>query len=452
MNENMNLTTGSITHKLIYLAVPIIGTSFIQMAYNLTDMFWLGKYGSMAVASVGTAGFYTWLAASFILLTKIGVEVKVSQNIGSGKLESVKKYIVSGLQMTSVLALLYGLVMILFKDQLIGFFVLGNKEMLHMGTTYLQIVSMGMLFYFLNPVFTGIFNGLGDSKTPFWINTVGLVFNIVVDPILIMGLFGAPELGVAGAAIATVMAQLVVTLCFIVVIMKRKYSYVSLNVWCRVEWGIVKKLVTIGLPAALQGGLFTIFSMGIGRIVAGFGEVAMAVQQVGQQVEAISWQTASGLSTAIGTFTGQNYGAKAKDRMDEGYKITMKLAVGLGVFATLLLVFGGEMIFSVFLPQDPLAIEEGRIYLFILGLSQLFMCIEITSAGFFNGLGKTYIPSIIGIVFTGARIPLAILLASPYVLGLQGVWWSITISSIVKGILIVMVYMYFKKKNKLYNI
>lgn len=449
MDEKRDLTKGNIINKLIGLALPIIGTSFIQMTYNLTDMFWIGKLGTSAVAGVGTAGFYTWLAIAFIMVSQIGAEVRVAQSAGKNDTQRVRRYSVSAFQLNTVLAIGYGLVMWYLCDPLIGFFALGEEEMIRSATVYLQIAAVGMLFYFMNPVFTGIFNGIGDSKTPFIINTIGLGFNMVFDPILILGLGGFPKLGVTGAALATVGAQIVVSICFVVVILKKHRQYIDLNIFKKPCLHTVKDLSLVGLPAALQGGLFTLFSMALGRIVADFGAVAIAVQKIGSQVEAISWRTAGGLATALGSFTGQNYGAKEVERMEKGYRVTMTMAMGIGVFATFLLIFGGEAIFKVFLPHDQEAIKEGNIYLIILGLSQLFMCIEITSGGFFNGLGRTQIPSIVGIVFTGARIPMALVLSSPHLLGLQGIWWSISITSIIKGIVMVVVYYILKRKNKL---
>ncbi|MEG0952705.1 MAG: MATE family efflux transporter, partial [Niameybacter sp.] len=186
------------------------------------------------------------------------------------------------------------------------------------------------------------------------------------------------------------------------------------------------------------------------RIIAVFGPVPIAVQKVGSQIEAISWMTAGGLSTALGTFTGQNYGAGKYDRIEKGYRVTMGLSIVLGLFATILLVGFGRGLFSIFIPEAD-AIAGGEVYLRILGYSQLFMCMEITTTGLFNGLGRTYIPSVMSIILTGARIPMAYILSQPNVLGIDGVWWSITISSVVKGLVIVGILIYLVKRNKLYK-
>ncbi|MBY6809076.1 MATE family efflux transporter [Clostridium botulinum] len=450
MEERIDLTEGKIVSKLVKLALPIMGTSFIQMAYNMTDMIWIGKVGSKAVAGVGTAGFYTWLAMAFIMISKTGAEIKVAQKMGEHNLRKVKSYIVSAIQINVVLSILYTVVLLVFSDKLIGFFNLGDAEVISMSKTYLVIVAIGMIFYFINPVFTAIFNGAGSSKTPFVINTIGLAFNMVFDPVLILGIGPFPKMGVAGAAIATVIAQVIVSLSFIFVMIKGKDEYLKVNVFIKPRMDYIKVLCNIGLPGGIQNGLFTIFSMCIGRIIAVFGPVPIAVQKVGSQIEAISWMTAGGFSTALGTFVGQNYGSKKYNRINKGVKVTMVMAVIIGILASLLLILGGEYVFSFFL-NDPEAVDQGTVYLRILGYSQLFMCIEITITGAFNGLGRTYIPSIIGILLTGARVPASYFLCNPNVLGLDGIWWSISISSILKGTVLLTIYLYLLRKRKLYR-
>jgi len=446
MDKRIDLTAGSITGKLVKLALPIMGVSFIQTAYNLIDMIWIGKMGSYAVAAVGTAGFFTWLAEAFIMLTKLGVSIKVSQSIGCKDYEKTKQYIIGALQMNLVLALLYSLFVVGFNKELIAFFALGDETVIQMARTYLKAVGIGMVFFFTGPVFSGIFNGLGDSKTPFIINSIGLVVNILLDPILIFGLFGAPKLGVLGAALATVMAQMIVTLCFVVVVLRRKLEYFTLHILCPPKWQIIREITYIGLPGALQSGLFTVFSMVIGRIVANWGPIPIAAQKVGSQIEAISWLTAGGFSTALSTYVGQNYGAGKYERIGKGVRTTIYLAALLGTFTTLILIFAREPLMRIFV-SEPETIEVGKQYLLILGYSQLFMCAEITMSGAFSGIGRTYLPNMVSIILTGARIPLALVLART--LGLDGIWWSISISSILKGILLVSIYFYLQKRGRL---
>lgn len=433
MSRTYDLTQGSILQALTRLAIPIIATSFVQMAYNLTDMIWVGRVGSGAVAAVGTAGFFTWLANAIILIPKVGAEVGVAQAIGRKDIADAKSYIRHSLQLIVLLSVLYGIGLVVFRHPLVGFYRLG-ESIESAARTYLVIVSLGMVFFAINPIFTAIFNGSGDSTTPFRINVIGLVMNIILDPLLIFGLGPIPRLGTAGAAIATVIAQLIVTLVFVWEAKKRPELFAGLNLRSKPDRPHLKRIVNLGFPVALQSGFFTLIAMAIARILAQWGPLPIAVQQVGSQIESISWMTAGGFQTAMSAFIGQNYGAKKWERVSKGYFVGLGIVSILGLFATFLLIFGARPLFSLFIPEQE-AIAHGVVYLRILGVSQLFMCIEIVTAGAFIGHGKTFPPSIVGIGFNLLRIPMALILSTTS-LGLDGVWWAISISSIFKGLVL----------------
>jgi putative MATE family efflux protein len=432
MKKTNDLTQGNILKVLFQLAIPIMGTSFFQMAYNMTDVFWVGRLGSRAVAAVGTTGFFTWLAVAFILIPKIGAEVGVAQSVGKKDLVEAKVYIKHSLQMIVVLALAYGFVLFTFRESLIGFFNLKEADIINNATTYLMIISCGLVFYFINPVFSGIFNGYGDSKTPFKINAMGLLINMMLDPILILGLGPFPRLEVAGAALATVIAQAMVTSIFIITAKRKTLLFSGLKLLERPDMDHLRKITRLGFPVAIQSGLFTGIAMILTRMIAQWGPTPIAVQGVGYQIEAISWMTAGGFQTAMSAFVGQNVGAKKWGRVIKGYFHGLAIMSIIGIMASALLIFGARPLFSIFIQEEE-TIRYGVDYLRILGLSQLFMCIELTTAGAFNGLGKTGPPSLVGIVFNMLRIPIALFLSSTS-LGLNGIWWAISMSSILKGI------------------
>ncbi|MFQ7518877.1 MATE family efflux transporter [Intestinibacter sp.] len=450
MDKKIDLTEGGIVEKLVKIAIPIMATSFIQIAYNLIDMMWVGKNGSNSVAAVGTAGFYPWLAMAFVMFSKIGGEVKVAQSMGEKNTKEVKSYIKSSIELNVFLSITYTLVLILFNKQLIDIFNLGDLEVITMSRQYLVILAIGMIFYFINPVFTSIFIGLGNSSIPFRINTIGLIANIILDPLLIFGFGPIDALGTNGAGIATITAQIIVTCVFVGYIIKNKIEYFKVKYFRNIELEYFKTLYKLGLPVAIQNALFTLISMAMGVIVASFGPVAVAVQKVGSQIESISWMSADGFASALSTFTGQNYGAYKFDRINKGSKIGLIGALIWGSITTLVLVFLGDIIFRAFI-NEPDAIIKGVDYLKILGYSQLFMCIEITITGILKGLGRTYIPSVTSIVLNLARIPMAIVLSKPDILGINGIWWSISISSIFKGIILLSIFVILNKSKKLYK-
>lgn len=372
MSKNLDLTEGSIIEKLVKLSLPLMGTAFIQIAYNLTDMIWVGKIGSKSVAAVGTAGFYTWLAMAFIFISRVGGEIKVAQSVGEKNEKDVKYYIKSAIEINMILSFLYSLILIFCRGPLVEFFKLGDVDVINMSKEYLIIVGAGMMFYFINPVLTSIFVGLGNSKSPFKINTIGLVSNIILDPVLIFGIGPLPALGVKGAALATITANIIVTICFLGMIFKDKSERFKIKLFREIDFSYYKTLFVIGIPVALQNGLYTVFSMIMGVIVASFGPVAVAVQKVGSQIESISWNSCDGFSSALGSFVGQNYGAKKFDRINKGIKNALIGVIIWGSLVTVLLVFLGEPIFKAFI-NEPDAILKGTDYLKILGYSQIFM-------------------------------------------------------------------------------
>ena len=317
---------------------------------------------------------------------------------------------------------------------MIGFFRLNSKTVIQDAEVYLAINCGLVIFSFLNQVFTGILTAMGNSRTSFLATAIGLVINIILDPILIFGIGPFPQMYVAGAAIATVFAQSVVTAVFLVSIRREPDIFMNLHFFTRPQTDILKELIQIGLPSSIQNMMFTGISMVIARMVASFGDAAVAVQKVGSQIESISWMTSDGFAAAVNSFIAQNFGAGNETRAKRGYRCSMIVVLLWGFFCTIVLIVFPAPIFRIFIPEAAV-LPMGIDYLRILGVSQLFMCMEITTAGAFSGLGRTLPPSIVSTSLTVARIPMALLLISTP-LGLNGIWWSITISSICKGIVL----------------
>lgn len=445
MSREADLTKGDIMGKLVKLALPIMGTSFIQMAYNLTDIIWLGRLNTNAVAAAGTAGFFMWFASALIMISQVGVAVNVAHSYGRQDYEGARKYISNGFKLDILIGISYSILLFTFRHRIIGFFNLEDADVISMAVDYLSIISAGIIFHFVNPIFSASLNSSGNSITPFKINTTGLVFNIIMDPILIFGVGPIPGMGIKGAALATIMAQMVVTLLFIISGKMNSSIYSHVKLIEKPDREVIHSIMKIGLPPFGQVGVHAIIAMITTRIIAGFGATAVAVQNVGAQIESVSWMTSEGFSSAIAAFVGQNYGARKLDRIKEGYKKGLSILIGIGIFATILLIAGAKPLFTIFLPNDPLAIKEGINYLRIIGLCQLFMTIEIGTAGAFNGIGRTLPPTINGAFWNALRIPTAIVLSGTF-LGLSGVWWALTINTILKGVCIYFMFRFVLRK------
>ncbi len=436
IDKATNLTSGNIVQRITALAAPLIAASFIQMAYTMTDMAWLGKLGSKPIAAVGAASFIIWLSNSASFITKIGAEISISQSLGAGDRAKAKSYANHVGQLSFILSLAIGLIVAVAAPMFIHFFHL-DSDINPIGIEYLRWIAPGLFFTCCNNSFGGIYYGTGNSSTPFWITSIGLVINMILDPLLIFGWGIVPALGTNGAGIATTLSQFVVFAIYIHRLYLRPFAALgTLKLWRKMHRHQTLRILRLGLPVSFHNVLFATISMALAQITARFGHVGVAVFSVGSQIESVSWMTASGFSTALGAFVGQNYGARLYERIRKGYYVSLAMAGSIGIAATIAFLAAGEPIFGLFINEAG-TLEEGTLYLHILAISQLFMVVELVTGGAFNGVGRTTPPALLSVGGNLLRIPLALGLITFTSLGMSGVWWSITISSVIKGVAIV---------------
>lgn len=437
-----NFTQGPILNSIASLAMPIMGTAFIQMAYNMADIFWIGHLGSGATAAVGAAGFFVWLANALATIPKVGAEISIAQSLGANNQPRAIRFARHAAVLALIISFLLTAALLLFNRPLIGFYRLQDPETVENACAYLRIVACAVPLTFLNATYFGLYNGIGYSQTPFWANSTGLILNVILDPLLIYGIGPFPALEVRGAAIATVIAQATVTAIFLGINLKKNARFHALLKGFRPSLPLGARLLRLGAPPGLQSALFASISMVVARIVAQWGDLGIAVQTAGSQIEAISYMTAGGFASALGSFVGQNYAAHQFRRVRRGYAKTLSLTALFGIVATLLFVIWGEPLFGIFMPE-PTAMREGGAYLRIMGYSQLFMVLEIVAAGALNGMGKTLPPALSGITFNLMRIPLALWWGAA---AITGIWWAITVSSVCKGtVLTIVLLRHFRK-------
>ena len=302
------------------------------------------------------------------------------------------------------LASLYALALIVSATLLAFFRVSQSVE--EQASGYLLIVSLGMVFYTINPVFSAIFNGAGDSTSPFKVNVVGLILNMILDPILIYGVGPFPRLGTAGAAIATVIAQLSVTLVFCYHASHRAELFSGIRWLEKPDPAYLRRIVKMGIPWLCRA-RFHHYCHDYQQNYFPMGRHLIAVQKIGSQIESISWMTAGGFQTAMRRLCRAEF---RREEMGSGcQRLLYRPWPGflIGVFATFLLIFAARPMFALFIPE-PEAVSLGVGYLRILGVSQLAMCVEIVTAGAFIGHGRSF-PSIVGISFNLLRIPGALI-------------------------------------------
>ena len=425
------LTRGPIFKTLMRLALPIMASSFLSTAYSLTDMVWVGMLGAKAVAAIGVAGMYGWLASGLSVLTRMGGQVHAAQCIGRGDHDEAGRYASAAVRLVIVFGLVYGALCLLFSRQLIGFYALEDPQTSQMARHYLMITGGTVLLPFLNTTLTGLYTAQGDAKTPLKANSAGLILNMILDPLLILGVGPLPGLGVTGAALATLTAHIVVTL--VLLASTKPDDLLRRTPLCaRLGRAYYSAVVRMGGPTALQSTTYCAISMVLTRLVAGFGDGAVAVQQVGGHIESLTWNTSDGFGSAMNAFAAQNCGAGKFSRIRKGYRYAGLFVFLWGAFIGLLFILFPTQICALFFREaDVVALSVG--YFVIVGISEPFMCLELMATGAISGLGYTRACSIVSIVLTALRIPLALGLTA-LGLGLDGIWWALTVSSTLKGI------------------
>lgn len=440
-----NLTKGPILKTLTKLAIPIMASSFLGTLYNITDMAWIGLLGSKAVAGVGVGGMFTWLSQGLAAMARMGGQVQVAQCIGRGERDRAHGFAQAAVQIATLMGMAYAVISLLFTRQMVAFFQLTDPEAQTAALSYTKIACGLIVFSFLTLTMTGLYTAQGDSKTPFLANLIGLVTNMILDPVLILGPGPFPKLGVVGAAIATVTAQAIVMMMMIlgVLIQKKENVLKGIRLTAKIPKEYLGGLCRIGIPTAIQGMAYCAISMVLTRMVSAYGAEAVATQRVGGQIESISWNTADGFAAALNAFIAQNYGAGKMERVRKGYRASLWTVGIWGLLISFVFICFPKAIADIFF-HEPKAVATAVGYLVIIGFSEAFMCVELTTVGALSGLGRTRLCSIISIAFTSARIPLAIILGG--LIGLSGIWWALSITSIIKGIIFTCTFLWITRK------
>ena len=438
MNKVFNVTEGPILKKMLLLAFPILLTTLSQIAYNLTDIFWIGRVDVIgmnetnAVSAIGTVSYLTWFAFGLILIAKIGTSVKVSHAVGRKELKDVNVFATNGLLLEAFFGIVAAILILLFQNEFLAIFNITTPQIIDYALMYIPIIGGLIFIQFIVNGFVAINEGLGQTKINLRVLAIGFFFNMVLDPLLIIVF----KMGITGAAIATVGSQFITLVIFFVIYKKHNPN---LKVFHIKNFNLVaiKKIIAIGLPVGIQSMFFTVISIYIARKVFEFGPNVVAGQRIGVQVEQLTWMIASGFQSAITVFIGQNFGAREFGRIKRSIMDISLILIPYAFLISMLLLFIPETLMRIFVNDDE-TVRQGVIYLRILSVSQVFMIVESIGAGFFNGIGKSIIPSIVGIVGNSIRIPFVIWLTAT--MAQSGIWWSLNFSAITKALIVVVAF------------
>ena len=438
MQKKIDLINGPILSSLTKLALPIMATSLIQMAYNMIDMIWIGRLGSSAVASVGAAGMYMWLSNGLVTLARMGGQVHVGHAVGAGRTDFAGRYAATTFQMTLLLGVLYGLVCTIFSKPLIAFFHLTSRSVINDAVSYLMITCGLVIFSFLNQIFTGLFTAIGNSHPAFLSTSVGLVINIILDPLIIFGIGPIPRLGIEGAALATGSGQVTPVVIYWII-----YKIRPISVKIRLDYlkegkNLGGRLYAIGVPAILNLALPSLLISALNGILAVYSQSYVVVLGIYYKLQTFLYLPANGIVQGMRPLIGYNYGAREHARVKKLYELTLFMSIAIMALGTVIcLLASGQLIGLI--TSNPDTIAAGAKALRIICIGFVVSAVSTTSSGALEGLGKG-VPSLVislcrYVVFI---MPLAAVLCGR--LGPDGVWHAFWITEVLAALVAYPVY------------
>jgi len=444
--DELNLTEGGILKPLLFLSLPIVVTNLMQTAYNLADTFWLGQYSTEALAAISFAFPMVFLLISLGMGLSVAGSVLVAQHTGADETDQAEYAASQTVSFALIASAILGAVGFPFVREFLSF--LGaSPEVLPGATAYMQVVALGLPFMFGFFVFISLMRGAGDTITPMVVMFGTVVVNVVLDPFLIngwtVGPIAFPELGIQGAAVATVFSRGLAMVVGVWIMLSGNRG-IQINLAdMKPDLQYLRKILRIGVPASV-GGTGRALSINALLIVVGlFSTSVVAAFGIGTRVFSVIFLPAVAIARGVETMTGQNVGAHKYDRAQEANYVAAK-----GLFAVLAVVgvaifFVPSPIVSVF-TNDPEVVGIGAEFLRYVALSFGFIGIQRTFAGGFRGSGKTLTAATISIVTLGlVRLPVAylasrgVLPTDLWFLGqpdVRGIWIAFFVSNVVGAI------------------
>ena len=427
-----DLTQGSIPRHVVALAVPALFSMFAIVMNNIIDTGLVGHLWASQVAAVGSAGFVIWLLFSIMDIFSVGTVALISRDFGAGDLQAASEKAMHIIRFAVLFSIFVGIIGIILSGRIYHLLHLA-PDVERMGAVYLMIIFMATPALFLSEAGGAIFRAVGDTTTPMIVMLSSVGINIVLDICLIYGVWFFPRLETMGAAIATSVAHTIAFGIGLTLILKGRLPFRVLpdNLW-PIDFKVIGKMFRIGLPTSLASVNFAIVYLFMTRIMSEFGTAGVASIPVGNRAESLSYMTCFGFYIAASAMVGQNLGAGRPERAEKSAWTTLGIISLITFFFGLAFFIFAKNITSL-LTNDQEVIKIAVQYLKIIALSQVFMAFEFVLEGAFAGAGNTLPPMIVSIPGTFLRIPLAYYLAIPMGLGPAGIFWAITISTILKG-------------------
>ena len=442
-----SITEGPIIKTIFNLALPVVLGMIMEFALSLTDFYWVGKIGATAQDAITSSMVIIWTIFVLISIVAIGVTALVSRYVGANQFDKVQFYIKQGVALAISLGVIFSTVGYFITPALLEFMDTSENTFV-LAVPYLRIFFLFGIIFFWNETIYSVFRASGNTKTPTLIGVTTICINMILDPLFIFGIGPFPELGVTGASIATGISVFIGMVLITTILLRGKLGYKIIEpLKIRPKLQEMFKIAKIGLPISTQQLVFVIVYWFLIKYVHTFGESAGAAMGIGNRLESFSYLTCYGFSVAASTLVGQNLGANQPGRAAKCAWGSVAMAITLTSGMTILLLTIPHLIASIF-TEDMHVQQIAADYLFILGLSQVAMALEIVIEGAFSGAGDTVPPMLVMIPGSLARIPLAYYLVFTLDWGINGVWWTLTITTFIKSTILALWFLRGKWKLK----
>jgi len=399
VKHDIDMTEGSILGHLLRFSLPLLFGNILQLLYNMVDTWVVGNFVSgEAFSAVGTVGPIINLLIGFFLGFSTGAGVLISQYYGAKKYEEVEKTVHTALLMTFIFGVVFTIVGILMVPSMLSM-MKTPADVWDEATIYLTIYFAGVMGLMIYNVGSGILRSVGDSKRPSYFLAFSAVVNTVLDLVLVLVF----DLGVAGVAIATIVAQGGSALLVILVLI-RTNSCVKLSIkkFC-INKDILFRIIKIGLPAALQMAVTSFSNIFVQSYINYFGTAAMGGWTAYAKIDQIILLPMQSVSLAATTFVGQNLGNKNVTRAKKGVSTAMLIACASTLILMIpVLIFAPQMV--MFFNQEPDIIAYGQIFIYWLSPFYILCCMNQIYGGVLRGAGDSTTPMVIMLLsFVGFR-------------------------------------------------
>ena len=436
-----NMTEGSPLKHILLFSLPMLVGNIFQQLYNLADSVIVGRLvGSNALAAIGATSSVTFLFIALCNGIGSGGGIITSQHFGSGNEANIKKSMINTAYIMFVFPLAVGLMAFVLAGPILRLLETPENIMAD-SLSYIRIMCIGIVFVSLYNFASSMMRALGDSKTPLYFLVFSCVLNVGLDFFFVYTL----NTGVTGAAIATIISQLVSGITCLAYALKTNPYFKFQKEDFQFDKDIALSIIKLGVPLSLQFSLIAISCMALQRVVNTFGEVAIAAFTATSRIEQLIHQPYQTLGSSLSTYTGQNYGANKKDRVLAGYKKSLVVMVVFTLLMLPVMQFCGEWIMSIFVKERDV-IEMGAKALKITCLFYIFLGMIYVVRGVLNGLGDSFFALFNGIVEVFGRFIVPVALTGIAAIGLWGIWWSAGIVWFLSGFTAWLRYKWYMKK------